>query len=73
MRTRNPERKLSTTVYLTPEQLDKLHELCAKTSIPMASMIRDGVDKAIADAETKLDAQEIGLRKLCHEDSVDDD
>ncbi len=37
-------RKISTTVYLTPEQDRQLKELHARTKVPVAEYIRQGID-----------------------------
>ncbi len=36
--------KISTTVYITPEQNESLKLLSQKTRIPVASFIREGID-----------------------------
>lgn len=41
-------RKVSTTVYLEPEQADALHALVKRTSVPMAVWIRRGLDSVLA-------------------------
>jgi Ribbon-helix-helix domain len=42
-------RKDQTTVYLTPEQHEALIEISRRTRVPMAVMIRRGVDLALAE------------------------
>lgn len=37
-------KKLSTTVYITPEQNARLKELHARTKVPVAEYIRQGID-----------------------------
>ena len=37
-------KKISTTVYVTPEQDEQLKLLSQKTRIPVASFIREGID-----------------------------
>lgn len=41
-------KKLSTTVYLTPEQFAQLKELKRKTRVPEAERIREGIDLVLA-------------------------
>lgn len=41
-------RKVSTTVYLTPEQDEQLRLLSARTKIPIAVYIRQGIDLVLA-------------------------
>ena len=36
--------KISTTVYITPEQNEQLKLLSQKTRVPVASYIREGID-----------------------------
>lgn len=37
-------RKVCATVYITPEQDEKLHQLAERTRVPIAEWIRQGVD-----------------------------
>jgi predicted DNA-binding protein len=37
-------RKISTTVYITPEQNDRLKVLHDRTKVPVAEYIRQGID-----------------------------
>jgi hypothetical protein len=37
-------KKISTTVYITPEQEERLKVLSARTHVPMAEYIRQGID-----------------------------
>ena len=37
-------KKLSTTVYITPEQGERLKALHARTKVPVAEYIRQGID-----------------------------
>lgn len=37
-------KKISTTIYVTPEQADKLKLLHERTKVPVAVYIRDGID-----------------------------
>ncbi len=36
--------KISTTVYITPEQSEKLRDLHGRTKVPVAVYIREGID-----------------------------
>ncbi len=51
-----PRHKLSTTVYLTPEQDEDLKTLNRETDVPMAVFIRRGIDMVIAREKEKLAA-----------------
>jgi len=37
-------KKLSTTIYITPEQNERLKELHQRTNVPIAFYIRQGID-----------------------------
>ncbi len=54
-------RRLSTTVYLNDEQKKKLLELSLATGFPQASIVRIGIDLALAIDHTSL-------KVLCIED-----
>lgn len=41
-------RKLSTTVYVDEDRLDALHDLSAAMRVPVAELIRQGIDLALA-------------------------
>ncbi len=44
-------RKVSTTVYFEPEQLERLQEVSARRRVPMAALIRGCVDELLARDE----------------------
>ena len=37
-------KKISTTIYVTPEQNERLRELHERTKVPVAVYIREGID-----------------------------
>ncbi len=39
-----PRKKVTTTIYITPEQNEKLKLLNDKTKVPIAEYIRQGID-----------------------------
>lgn len=49
--------KISTTVYITPEQNEKLKLLSEKTRIPVASFIREGIDLVLERYKKNLPGQ----------------
>jgi hypothetical protein len=49
-------RKISTTVYITPEQDALLKRLSEHTKVPVAEFIRQGIDLVIAQRGAALDA-----------------
>ena len=50
-------KKLSTTVYITPEQNEKLKQLHAKTKVPVAEYIRQGIDLVLEKYKQHLPGQ----------------
>ncbi len=41
-------KKISTTIYITPEQNDALKTLNERTKVPVAEYIRQGIDLVLA-------------------------
>jgi len=52
-----PRNKISTTVYITPEQNELLKLLSQKTRIPVASVIREGIDLVLERHRQHLPGQ----------------
>ncbi|HSC87524.1 MAG TPA: ribbon-helix-helix domain-containing protein [Polyangiaceae bacterium] len=50
-------KKISTTVYITPEQNDALHLLHGRTKVPVAVFIREGIDLVLARYADQLPGQ----------------
>ena len=50
-------KKLSTTVYITPEQNQRLKELHERTKVPVAEYIRQGIDMVLEKYADKLPGQ----------------
>jgi hypothetical protein len=50
-------KKISTTVYITPEQNERLHLLHARTKVPVAVYIREGIDLVLKKYEHELPGQ----------------
>ena len=50
-------KKISTTVYITPEQNEKLHLLHDRTKVPVAVYIREGIDMVLKQYEHALPGQ----------------
>jgi predicted DNA-binding protein len=50
-------KKLSTTVYITEEQNERLKELSARTKVPVAEYIRQGIDLVLEKYAEKLPGQ----------------
>ena len=51
------DKKVSTTVYITQEQSEKLKQLHARTKVPVAEYIRQGIDLILKQNEDKLPGQ----------------
>jgi predicted DNA-binding protein len=49
--------KISTTVYITPEQSERLKLLHEKTRVPVAEYIRQGIDLLLQQQDEKLPGQ----------------
>lgn len=52
-----PRKKLSTTVYITPEQDALLKLLHGRTKVPVAEYIRQGIDLVLAKYQAALPGQ----------------
>jgi predicted DNA-binding protein len=50
-------RKLSTTIYITPEQNERLKQLSEKTKVPIAEYIRQGIDLVLDREKNHLPGQ----------------
>lgn len=50
-------KKISTTVYITPEQNQQLKELNKKTKVPIAEFIREGIDLVLEKHRQHLPGQ----------------
>lgn len=50
-------KKISTTVYITPEQNERLHLLHSRTKVPVAVYIREGIDLVLTRYEHALPGQ----------------
>ncbi|HEY3237133.1 MAG TPA: ribbon-helix-helix domain-containing protein [Polyangiaceae bacterium] len=50
-------KKISTTVYITSEQNDRLHLLHNRTKVPVAVYIREGIDLVLKHYEHELPGQ----------------
>ena len=54
-------KKISTTVYITEEQNDKLKALNDKTKVPIAEYIRQGIDLILERHKAELPGEQLGL------------
>ena len=51
-------KKISTTVYITPEQDAALKQLNSKTKVPVAEYIRQGIELVLAKYRDHLPGQQ---------------
>ena len=51
------DKKISTTVYITKNQSEKLKELHTRTKVPVAEYIRQGIDMILKENAHKLPGQ----------------
>ena len=51
-------KKISTTVYITPEQDEALKRLHQKTKVPVAEYIRQGIDLVLKEYSQHLPGQQ---------------
>lgn len=50
-------KKISTTIYITPEQSEKLKLLHERTQVPVAVFIREGIDLVLKKHSKALPGQ----------------
>ena len=50
-------KKISTTVYITPEQNEQLKLLHVRTKVPIAVYIREGIDMVLAKHAHEMPGQ----------------
>ncbi len=50
-------KKISTTVYITPEQDERLKILHARTKVPVAEYIRQGIDLVLEKHADEIPAE----------------
>ena len=50
-------KKISTTVYITPEQSDRLRLLHERTRVPVAEYVRQGIDLVLEKYRPSLPGQ----------------
>ncbi|HWV38010.1 MAG TPA: ribbon-helix-helix domain-containing protein [Vulgatibacter sp.] len=54
-------KKISTTIYITPEQDAKLKALNRATKVPVAEYIRQGIDMVLAAHEAQIPGQQLSM------------
>ena len=63
-------KKIATTVYITPEQDQELKALHARTKVPIAEYIREGIDHVLAEHRRFLPGQLDLYRDMVEVNSV---
>ena len=63
-------KKLSTTIYVTPEQNDQLKLLHARTKVPIAVYIREGIDMVLQSYAHLLPGQLSLTAETTHHDEL---
>ena len=53
-----PRKKISTTIYITPEQNEALKLLNERTKVPVAEYIRQGIDLILEQHKDVLPGQQ---------------
>ncbi len=61
-----PRKKISTTVYLRPEQNERLKRLHEATKVPVAVYIREGIDLVLDKYRHLLPGEQLDLDALLH-------
>jgi predicted DNA-binding protein len=60
-------KKISTTIYITPEQAERLKLLNERTKVPVAEYIRQGIDLVLdqyrGDLPGQLSLQDLAAKK----------
>lgn len=62
-------KKISTTIYVTPEQADKLKLLHERTKVPVAVYIREGIDLVLRHYAHMLPGQLALVPDAAHDES----
>lgn len=57
-------KKISTTVYITPEQDARLKALNQATKVPVAEYVRQGIDLILAHYEAELPGRQLTIFDL---------
>ena len=63
-------KKISTTIYVTPEQNDQLKLLHARTKVPIAVYIREGIDMVLQSYAHLLPGQLSLTAETTHHDEL---
>jgi len=64
-------KKIVTSIYLEPTQVEQLRELSERTCVPQAVYVREGIDLVLAKHADKLPGQ-VTLAQVFAEDGWDE-
>ena len=56
-----PRKKITTTIYITEDQNEKLKALHGKTKVPVAEYIRQGIDLILERHQADLPGEQLSL------------
>jgi len=56
-----PRKKVTTTIYITEDQNDKLKALHQKTKVPVAEYIRQGIDLILEKHNADIPGEQLSL------------
>ena len=56
-----PRKKITTTIYITEEQNEKLKQLHDKTKVPVAEYIRQGIDLILDKHHADLPGEQLSF------------
>lgn len=64
-------KKISTTVYITPDQDARLKALNQVTKVPVAEYIRQGIDLILARLEHQIPGRQLSMFDLASDDEAE--
>jgi len=59
-----PRKKISTTIYITPEQNELLKVLNDKTKVPVSEYIRQRIDLVLEKYRDQIPGQQLSLNNV---------
>jgi len=65
-----PRKKITTTIYITEDQNEKLKSLHQQTKVPVAEYIRQGIDLILKRHQAELPGEQLSLLNSFGESGV---
>ncbi len=59
-----PRKKITTTIYITEDQSEKLKALHQKTKVPVAEYIRQGIDLILEKHNGEIPGEQLNLLSM---------